>query len=308
MARVISLAQIKEIAPLAGNFLDGQDLESLPLGRYDLDQGIYINVEEYKTYPRRERQYEAHKKYVDLQIVIRGEEKICVEEEETLRSAVKYDPCRDVAFYHNDVPGTEYTMKAGDCLVLFPRDGHMPCLNARENESVPVKKAVVKVPVTHFSQIRYLVMDVDGTLTDGKIYMGETGECCKAFSIKDGYGIGNLLAPAGIQPVIITGRESRMVENRCKELRIQLLFQRVHDKVACLDGLLEQQGLTYANVAYIGDDLNDYACMEKIRRNGGLTGCPKDAADAVVSLCDFVSLKNGGDGAVREFIEWLVTK
>lgn len=308
MACVISMAQIREVSPLAGRFLDGHDLEALPLGRYDLDKGIYINVEEYETYPRRERQYEAHKKYVDMQIVIRGEEKICVAEERNLHRATKYDPCRDIGFYHNDVPGTDYTMRAGDCLMLFPQDGHMPCLRVRGGKGIPVKKAVVKIPVTHFSQIKHLVMDVDGTLTDGKIYMGENGECCKAFNIKDGYGIGNLLAPAGIQPVIITGRESQMVRNRCKELGIQLLYQKIHDKVACLNGILAERGLTYANVAYIGDDLNDYVCMEKIRSNGGLTGCPRDAAEAVISLCDFVSSKNGGDGAVREFIEWLVTK
>ena len=73
-------------------------------------------------------------------------------------------------------------------------------------------------------KIKYLVMDVDGTLTDGKIYMGTSGEILKAFDIKDGYGIHDMLIPYGITPVIITGRSSKILENRCRELSITDLF------------------------------------------------------------------------------------
>ena len=81
------------------------------------------------------------------------------------------------------------------------------------------------------NRIKYLVMDVDGTLTDGKIYMGNEGEIMKAFDIKDGYGIHDILPHAEIKPVIITGRTSAILTNRCKELGIEYLFQGVSEKV-----------------------------------------------------------------------------
>lgn len=155
--------------------------------------------------------------------------------------------------------------------------------------------------------IRHLVMDVDGTLTDGKIYMGEAGELCKAFDIKDGCGIAVLLPQAGITPVIITGRKSRILENRCQELKIQHLYQGIGDKVACLNEILGSEP-NYSTVAYIGDDINDLACMELIRANGGLVGCPADAVQAVRDVADFISTRVGGNGAVREFIEWLYSR
>lgn len=152
--------------------------------------------------------------------------------------------------------------------------------------------------------IKYLVMDVDGTLTDGKIYMGNEGELCKAFDIKDGCGIHDILLPAGIIPVIITGRTSKILENRCKEIGISRIYQGISNKIEMLDKILQGQG--YDTVAYIGDDINDLSCMVPIKEAGGLIGCPNDAAGKVVELADFVSAKAGGNGAVREFIEWLV--
>lgn len=152
--------------------------------------------------------------------------------------------------------------------------------------------------------IEFLVMDVDGTLTDGKIYMGNRGELCKAFDVKDGYGIRRILIPAGIEPVIITGRRSKIVKNRCRELAIRQLFQGVSDKVACLNQLLGENP-DYSKVAYIGDDLNDLPCMKVVRAGGGLVGCPGDAVDAVKAVAHFVCTKNGGNGAVREFIDWI---
>lgn len=152
--------------------------------------------------------------------------------------------------------------------------------------------------------IKMLVMDVDGTLTDGKIYMGDSGELCKAFDIKDGCGIRMILMPAGIRPVIITGRSSKILENRCKELGITELYQGISDKIDCLNKLL---GSTpdYSKVAYIGDDINDLPCMKLIKEYGGLIGCPADAVEDVKKQANFISSRNGGNGAVREFIEWL---
>ena len=151
--------------------------------------------------------------------------------------------------------------------------------------------------------IKYLVMDVDGTLTDGKIYMGNDGEMMKAFDIKDGCGIHDILIPAGITPVIITGRSSKILENRCKELGITNLHQGIRNKIEKLLTITTD----LSTVAYIGDDINDLSCMEPIKEAGGLVGCPADAVQKVINLADFVSKRNGGNGAVREFIEWMVS-
>lgn len=156
--------------------------------------------------------------------------------------------------------------------------------------------------------VRLLVMDVDGTLTDGKIYMGPAGEAMKAFDIKDGYAIANMLPSAGIVPAVITGRESAIVANRCAELGIRHLYQGRQDKPAAFLELLGQVSrelgveMTGAQAAYLGDDLIDLPCM----RLCAVRGCPADAAKAVKEICQFVSRKDGGNGAAREFIEWLV--
>ncbi len=154
--------------------------------------------------------------------------------------------------------------------------------------------------------IKYLVLDVDGTLTDGCVYMGENGELCKAFNIKDGYGICHQAIPAGIVPVIITGRTSNIVLNRCKELGINEIHQGISDKLGELNEILAERGESLKDCAYMGDDLNDLHVMKAIKAAGGLIGCPADAAAGVIELADFVSSKDGGRGCVREFIEWIV--
>ena len=151
--------------------------------------------------------------------------------------------------------------------------------------------------------IKYFVMDVDGTMTDGKINMGAESELFKSFNIKDGYGIHDLLPAAGIIPVVITGRESNIVINRCRELEIAAVFQNVKDKTEVLESFTNCE---LDAVAYIGDDLNDLAVMEKVSKAGGVVGCPADAVDKVRSSAIFVSKYNGGDGAVRDFIEWII--
>ena len=147
-------------------------------------------------------------------------------------------------------------------------------------------------------------MDVDGTLTDGKIYMSKVGEMMKAFNIKDGCGIHDILIPTGIIPVIITGRSSDIVLNRCEELGIIEIYQGVKNKLEKLQLLTTD----FASVAYIGDDINDLSCMEPIKSAGGLIGCPNDAVEQIRLISDYIAPHNGGDGAVRDFIEWLVPK
>lgn len=150
--------------------------------------------------------------------------------------------------------------------------------------------------------IRMLVMDVDGTLTDGRIHISDRGELFKSFHVKDGYGIRNLLPQNGIVPVVITGRESIIVKNRCKELGIRLLYQGVSRKDECLRQISRELAVPLEQTACIGDDENDLPMMAVC----GVSGCPVDALQAVKERCAFISEYPGGQGAVREFIEWLL--
>lgn len=149
--------------------------------------------------------------------------------------------------------------------------------------------------------IKLLVMDVDGTLTDGHIYMSVQGETMKAFDVKDGYAIAHMLPRLGIEPVILTGRRSRIVERRAEELGIRRLYQGVTDKAARLEALFQEIGADPEEVAYIGDDFNDLPAI----RLCGVTACPADAVEAVRTQVHYVCTAPGGRGAVREFVEFL---
>lgn len=149
-------------------------------------------------------------------------------------------------------------------------------------------------------RIKLLVMDVDGTLTDGKIYMGENGEVMKAFNIKDGYAIAHMLPEMGIIPVIITGRESRIVANRAEELGITELYQGISNKLSQLKKVAEKYNVTSEEIAYIGDDLNDLECIEYC----GFSVCPSDADENLKNSVNYVCQSDGGTGAVREFVQY----
>lgn len=152
------------------------------------------------------------------------------------------------------------------------------------------------------AKIKMLVMDVDGTLTDGCIYIGAEGEMMKAFNVQDGYGIAQILPKYGITPVIITGRISKIVEKRAGELRIVHLYQGISDKLTQLKAVAAELDAAPEEVAYIGDDLNDLDCI----RYCGHTACPADAVHEVLEAVDYVCKRDGGRGAVREFIDRLL--
>lgn len=155
--------------------------------------------------------------------------------------------------------------------------------------------------------IKIIVLDVDGTLTDGKIYMGNNRELFKAFDIKDGCGIHDILPKYGIIPVIITARKSDIVLNRCKELKITECYQSVRNKLEKMRTVADKYGLScnendiYEEIAYMGDDIIDIGCMQHC----GIIACPNNAVKRVKEISDFISDYNGGDGAVRQFIELL---
>ncbi len=166
--------------------------------------------------------------------------------------------------------------------------------------------------MSYIDKIKFLVMDVDGTLTDGKVYMGNDRELIKAFDIKDGCAIKLLLPKCNITPVIITARKSEILNNRCQELGITELYQNIKDKRSALEEIIgrfsKEQGKNYSleNVAYIGDDIIDLECMQAVKKAGGLVAAPKDAVKEVLDIADFISVKAGGEGAVRELIDWFL--
>ena len=150
--------------------------------------------------------------------------------------------------------------------------------------------------------IKLLIMDVDGTLTDGKIYLTNMGDEIKSFNAKDGYSIKNRLPQMNIIPVIITGRESEIVKKRAEELGIKELYQNVKSKISICNILLKKYNLKFENIASIGDDFNDLEILELC----GLSACPNDAIEEVKEKVDIKLSRKGGDGAVYEFISYLL--
>lgn len=154
-----------------------------------------------------------------------------------------------------------------------------------------------------FDSIQYLILDVDGTLTDGSIYYDSTGNEIKKFSVKDGAGI--ILAQSfGIKCVIITGRESVMVQRRADDLEIKYVFQNIKNKSVFLSEFMKTMQITSENLAYCGDDINDLHAM----RFASFVCCPADAAKEVQQISQYISSKVGGDGAVRDCIEFMLKK
>ncbi len=150
-------------------------------------------------------------------------------------------------------------------------------------------------------EIKALILDVDGTLTDGKIYMSSSGELMKAFNIKDGYGL-VVLPQYGITPVIITGRSSDIVKQRCSELGITEVYQGVKNKTYQLREVCKKLDIQLTQCAYMGDDINDLPAMKLC----GVTACPADGVKQVREIVDVVTEATGGNGAVREFCDYLV--
>lgn len=149
--------------------------------------------------------------------------------------------------------------------------------------------------------VKYLVIDVDGTLTDGTIYIGNTGELCKGFHVKDGLGIQKIISK-GIVPVILTSRYSEIVIQRCRELGISEIYQGVNNKKEGIEKIIEKYEIKAEELAYIADDVNDLEAIQY----AFIRACPNDAAFEIKNICNFVSHYNGGCGAVRELCDYLV--
>jgi 3-deoxy-D-manno-octulosonate 8-phosphate phosphatase (KDO 8-P phosphatase) len=149
--------------------------------------------------------------------------------------------------------------------------------------------------------IRMLLLDVDGVLTDGRLYYGNDGNELKAFNVKDGLGI-KLLQRGGIEVGIITGRSSTLLARRCSELGIERVIQGREDKLAALQELLDELSFNMAEVAYMGDDLPDLAVIKRV----GLGMTVADANRIVADNAQWQAESFGGGGAVREAAEFIL--
>jgi 3-deoxy-D-manno-octulosonate 8-phosphate phosphatase (KDO 8-P phosphatase) len=155
--------------------------------------------------------------------------------------------------------------------------------------------------VRRVTPIRLLVLDVDGVLTDGRLYFGPRGEALKVFDVRDGYGIVQLSA-AGCTVAVISGRRSPMVRARCRELGVRHVYQGVRDKRAVLVRLCRQLGIPLTACACVGDDLPDLPPM----RAAALAFAVRDAHQEVRRAAHVVTRLPGGRGAVREVCDYLL--
>ena len=149
--------------------------------------------------------------------------------------------------------------------------------------------------------IKLIALDVDGTLSNGKIYTDDEDNNLKAFDVKDGFAIAQWIKEGGIV-AIITGKSSNIVQRRADELGIQEVAQGISNKVQEMEKLITKLGITLDEVAYMGDDINDLGVMRMVK----IAAAPKNSAAEVLERVHFISTKDGGDGAVREFIEFLM--
>lgn len=146
--------------------------------------------------------------------------------------------------------------------------------------------------------VRLFVLDVDGVLTDGRLFIDGDGGETKAFDVRDGLAIG-LAQRAGLRFAILSGRRAEAVTRRAAELGIEEVHQKIADKGACFEGILERNGVTADQVCFVGDDLIDLPVMRRV----GLAAAPADAVREVLAVAHFVSSRPGGRGAVRETVE-----
>lgn len=151
------------------------------------------------------------------------------------------------------------------------------------------------------SKIKLLIMDVDGTLTDGAMYYTDDGKVFKKFYTRDGMGI-NLLRKAGIEAAIITSENTEIVVNRAKKLKIENYVLGSRNKTQDYKDLIHKMGFESEASAYIGDDVNDYHAMQL----AGVSACPSDAVQSVKEVADVICENSGGNGAVREFCEMIL--
>ena len=144
-------------------------------------------------------------------------------------------------------------------------------------------------------KVKLFVCDIDGVFSDGRIYLGNSGEELKAFHTKDGYGI-KALGASGVDVAVINGRKSNIVQTRMTALNVKHIVQGEENKLPALKAMIASLALTPEQVAYIGDDMPDFECLNYV----GLSIAVSDAHPAILNVCDYITYTRGGFGAVRE--------
>ena len=151
-------------------------------------------------------------------------------------------------------------------------------------------------------KIKVILTDVDGVLTDTGIYYGQEGEALKRFSIRDGMGVERLRKYAGIETIIITGENSATVKTRAEKLKMTEFYLGVKKKEEVLEIIKKKNGFEKENIAYIGDDSNDFDVMQLC----GFTATPADGMNFIKDISDYVCETKAGYGAFREFAELIL--
>lgn len=147
------------------------------------------------------------------------------------------------------------------------------------------------------NKLTTIVVDVDGTMTDGGIYYDQHGNELKKFNTRDAAGF-FAAKSVGIKILVVTGRESHATHKRMQDLKVELVFQNIHNKKAFIATYMSENNLVRENMAFIGDDLNDIEVMKDV----GFIGCPKDACREILTIAHYTSTLKGGEGAVRDVI------
>ena len=150
-------------------------------------------------------------------------------------------------------------------------------------------------------RIKLLILDVDGVMTDGRIIMDDEGHEIKNFNVRDGHGL-KILQRYGIKVAILTGRQSKVVEHRAKDLEIKDVYQKVFNKKEVFEKILKKHKLSPNEAAFIGDDIVDIPVLRRV----GFSVAVADATDVVKKSVDYVARKRGGHGAIREVCEMIL--
>lgn len=150
--------------------------------------------------------------------------------------------------------------------------------------------------------VKLLLTDCDGVLTDNGVYYSPAGELLKRFNIRDGMGVERLRTLAGVETGIISGENSAPLKRRAEKLGIEECHLGISDKAQVVRSIIAKRGLSRAELAYIGDDVNDLEVFALV----GLRACPSDAFDEVIGRADMICRNKGGHGAFREFAEIII--
>jgi YrbI family 3-deoxy-D-manno-octulosonate 8-phosphate phosphatase len=163
-------------------------------------------------------------------------------------------------------------------------------------------KAVTAAVKGKARKIRLLLTDVDGVLTDTGVYYSDAGETLKRFSIRDGMGVERLRRIVNVETGIVTGEKSASIKKRAEKLQIAELHLGIKEKAQVLGEIMIRASLSREQIAYIGDDMNDLEIIKAV----GLSACPGDSFPAIKKIADFICSSGGGQGAFREFAEFII--